>query len=358
MKTPFWKKIQLEKRKQRIIKVGFLLLLLLLSVLVITILKVLVKNLTVPSESKKCWTEKMDMSRTNRVNIVFDIEPLLVFSFEKKEKEGTILLIPEDYYFKKGTEVYRLGSFFELGEMKDGCGGRFLKKTIEDFLAVPIDRYIKVRSGKWEALPAGRQVGSGKEVEVFVKKIQSWGWFFRFLGNYKKFGENFETDFSLLEIFRLWWQAKDLRWEKVAFQTLEGSSVVVEDKLPDGTKVKTVDQNLLPEKISKLFGDSQIEGEGIKIEVLNTTQKPGLGQKVGLVVNNLGGDLIHIGNWPEALKTTQIWVINKKVKDSYTCQRLAEVFGAEVFLKPEIEEARGDLLILLGEDYAKKILRY
>ena len=306
----------------------------------------LTQELNMPWELKYCWARKTRIGDANRVNIVFDNEALLVFSVDKKEKKALVLLIPEDFYFKKETEVYRLGSFFELGEMRDGCGGRFLKKTLENFLAVPIDRYVKteIRNSEFEI----RNIGEAREI---VSKIQSWRWFFSFLANFREVKKSFETDLSLLEIFKLWWRIRNLRSDRISLRNLREGMVTLDYQLLDGTKVKTVDIDLLYGEVSELFRDSQIEGEKLKVEVLNTTKKQGLGQKAGLLVTHLGADLAHVGNWPETFRKTQIWLVKKKDRDSYTVKRLAEVFRAEVFVKPEIEEVRGDVVILLGEDF-------
>lgn len=379
-KAPLWKRIQLERKRKKAVELGLLLFLILFFALAGKVTRVLIRYITTPLEDKKCWVKKSDVDKTNRVNIAFDSEPLLIFSFDKKEKEISVLLIPQDFYFKKETEVCRAGSFFELGEMKDGCGGKFLKRMLADFLAVPIDRYIKteIRNSKFDLEPehrvpehhkpeqvrymagvrytAGVRYGAGIQniegVREVIKKIQSWKWFLEFLVNFREVRKNFETDISLLEVFKLWRGVRKIRIDRIFLQDLEKSSAALDERLLDGTAVKTVDSSLLYEKVSSFFKDSRMEGEKIKVEVLNSTREQGLGQKAGLLVTHLGADLIRVGNWPEPLAETQIWLLKESDRNSYTVQRLVEVFEAEVFVKPEIEEARGDLQLLLGEDYS------
>lgn len=364
-KALLWEKAQLEKKRKKAVKVSLLFLLFLFTALTVTVIRVGVKNLTTPLEKKECWTRKTNISQANRVNIVFDNELLAVFSLDKREKKASILVIPEDFYLKEGGEVYRLGSFFELGEIRDGCGGRFLRQRLEDFLAVPIDRYVKIPNTKYHPEPerssvqgspeselcsSSGQIPNIAEVRDFIKETQGLRWFLRFLLNFKAVKKSLETDLSFFEIFKLWWQIKDLRFDKISFDSLKKGELTLDYELLDGTKAEVVDSNLLHEEISSLFRDSQIEEEKIKVEVLNTTLKQGLGQKAGLLITHMGADLVHVGNWPETLEKTQIWLIKKEDRRSSTLKRIAEVFEAEVFMKPEVEEARGDLLILLGED--------
>lgn len=345
-KVPLWEKIQLEKKRKKATQLGLIFFLLLFFVLFGKVIRSSVRNLTVPLESGKCLIKRTDLDKANRVNIVFDGEFLLVFSLDKRGEQVSILLVPEDFYIKKETEVYRMGSFFELGEMRDGCGGKFLKRALTDFLAVPVDRYIKMGNEKWE-------MGNEEEARGVIKKIQSWKWFLGFLVNFREIKKGFKTDLSLFEVFKLWRGVRRVRFDRIFLRDLEKRTVALDDRLLDGTVVKTVDSSLLHEEISSFFKDSRAEKEGIKVEILNATREQGLGQKAGLLVTHFGTDLIRVGNWPEPLGKTQIWLLRKRDKNFYTVQRLAEVFGAEVFVKPEIEEARGDIRLLLGENYSE-----
>lgn len=344
-KIPLWKKIQEGKRKKKTLQAGLLFFLILFSVLGFKSLKLLVTKAGSPLENQKCFTLRTDLRKTNRVNILFDEEPLLIVSFDRAEKTVSALGIPEDFYLKKGTEVYRLGSFFELGEMRDGCGGRFLKKELLRFLALPIDRYFKKTSGK------DRPIKNQEELKAEIKKIQSWQWFLESaLSSGRKKG-GFQTDLSPAETLRLWWELRKVRADKIFFRSLSRGIALKEDQLVDGTRIEVIAADLFFEEVAGFLKDSLLKQEGIEVAVFNTTSAPGLGQRGGCLVAHLGAELAHIGNWPERMEKSQIWVLNQAAAPSATLKRLADVFQAEVVAKPRVAEPRGELMILLGEDW-------
>lgn len=345
-KIPLWKRTQEEKKKKKALQLSGLLFLTLFSALGFKSLNFLAARINLSLENQKCFIERTDLKKANRVNIVFDGEPLLIASFDQAEQTISALAIPKDFYLKKETEVYRLGSFFELGEMRDGCGGRFLKRELLRFLSLPIDRYVKISGDGWS-------VSSQEEMEAGIKKIQGWEWFLKSVVNFRGMREGFETDLSPLEIFKLWRQLKGTREDKIFFRSLSREIALEEDQLVDGTKIEVIASDLFFEEAAGFFKDSFLKQEGVEVAVFNTTSSPGLGQKGSRLVVYLGAELTHVGNWPEKMEKTQIWVVEKEVAFSRTLKRLADVFQAEVVTDPEVAEPRGELMILLGQDWQR-----
>lgn len=343
-KVPLWKKIQEEKKKKKTLQFSGLLFLTLFLALGFKSLKFLAVRASSPLEDQECFVRRTSLEKANRVNIIFDEEPLLIVSFDRAEKTISVLGIPKDFYLKKETEVYRLGSFFELGEMRDGCGGRFLKRELLRFLALPIDRYVKIAGDGWS-------VNDQEKMGAKIKKIQSWEWFLRSVVNFRGAKEELETDLSPLEVFGLWRQLREVREDKMFFRSLSRGIALEKDRLVDGTKIEVIAGDLFFEETAGFFKDSFLTQEGIEVAVFNTTRSPGLGQKGGSLVAHLGAELTHVGNWPEEMKTTQIWVVKKETAFSRTLKRLADVFQAEVIADPEVAEPRGELMILLGQDW-------
>lgn len=330
---PLWKRIQKKKKKRRVLAFLFAFLVFWSLSLFFYSSKNFFHFLTTPLEPKKCHSFRT--SNANRVNILFDYGDLILFSLDKEKGEIAGMIIPGNLYRRRNKEIYRLGAFFELGRMKDGCGGRFLKREIEALFLLPVDRYIHTENffftqENWK--------------EGFVR-VRSWFWPLWFAKNVF-LPQKIVTDLSFWEILKLWWRAKSVRKDKFSLFTLKKVSFPY--LLPDGTKIEIVDLEKIPPSLGGRFRDGKIEKERMAVAVFNTTQKRGEAQRAGRLIQNLGGNLVHIGNWPIDLGENQIWVGSKKERGVYTTKRLAEIFRAKILVR-ETEERRGDILLLLGE---------
>ena len=335
-KTPFWKKIKKEKERKKLL-VFTVFFLSFFSLLFLTrILKNFARTLTTPLEPKECFASKTSISSANRIYFLLDFGNLLLISFDKEKKEIEGILLPGNFYLQKEGEVYRLGAFFELGKMKSNCGGRFLKREIEGLLSLPVDRYLKFKETETPSL---------EDFEEIFLKIKSYSFPFLFFKNFflKK---KIETDLSFWEILQVWWQVRKVRRDKVWFFVPKNISFSY--LLPDRTKIEVVDRQKILGKLQGRFEDEKMKKERVEVAVLNTTGKRGKAKEAGKMIENLGGNLVHIGNYPLNLKENQIWIREARYRNMYTTRRLGEIFQAQVFLKKNLEE-RGEVLLLLGE---------
>jgi hypothetical protein len=343
---PLWKKEQLREKKKRLIALGYFSLALLLGISGIRLQRKFFKILTTPLD-QNCWVQKTNSKNINRINIVLESEAIVLASLDQSDQTVSFLEVPEDLCLKldESDEFNQLGKAFELGEENFGCGGRVLATTMQELLGLPIDGYIKI-------INLGFYLQSREDARLFVDRLQSLGWALKPRATLDLL-KSLKTNFSFWEIGKFWWQLRKIRFNKIFFWDLKNDKVFTEAVPVSGGQGRMADQILLDEMVKEYFFDSKVKFEALAVEVLNGTDRAGLGKRVGRFITNLGADLVNVGNFDRKIKKTKIFVIKRQLKDSYTVVRLANFFDAEVEIK-EWEQARGDLAVVIGADYSNK----
>lgn len=95
---------------------------------------------------------------------------------------------------------------------------------------------------------------------------------------------------------------------------------------------------------AKWFQDPQILEENLKIEITNTTNVSGLGNRLGKEISNIGSNVVLITSSPNSVKESKIYY----KEDSYTVRKLSKLLNIPTE-KKEIS-AISDILIEIGED--------
>lgn len=340
MRLPRWKREQKMRRRQKVLLfLRPILLLIFLSVLSLVCLLFIRqwRSSALPSES--------------RATIVFGTEPVIVASFDS-QKELTLLLIPAETYLEvtRGFGSYRVGAVWQLGELDPpaGGGGELLKETTQEFLGGPIDGWIGAVGDKWQI------TGSEKETLALKNNLTSWK---ILLKPKESLGilRNLQTNLTIFDLVKLWFWAKNTRFDKIHFVDLEQTSALSTLILADGSTAKTFDQALLDAVSQGLFKDSQISNEHVLIEVLNGTDKPGFGQRVSRLITNLGGEVVSVANSPQKVSESQIKA-EAGVLQTFTSRRLGQIFNC-VILAEKPKDSRADLQIIVGEEYWRKLFQ-
>ena len=149
-----------------------------------------------------------------------------------------------------------------------------------------------------------------------------------------------------------------MRSDKVKSIALAETNVLKKESLADGSEVLVTEFFRLDELVKKYFADSRIKKEGIKIEILNATDYPGLANQLARLVTNMGGEVISVANSsinpPADGLTSSIQYQEKELKKNYTLQKLERILGVKAEIG-EMAESRADLVILVGEDYRERI---
>jgi len=168
-------------------------------------------------------------------------------------------------------------------------------------------------------------------IDAVVKKtssIDSSNVFFRV---FNLFPQTFTTDSkpTFIDVFRLMIFAKSVPEDSISEATIDTSS-----------------NDLLKQQIlSPLVLDKSIVDEKKTIEIINSTEIPGLGARLAIILNNIGGNIILVVTSEKPQKESQIIYYNK---DSYTVDRISSILGFRKFKKEG--KAIADVIITIGED--------
>lgn len=253
----------------------------------------------------------------SRVNLILDAQDVYFISFDPGEEMLLVVSVSGETYVEAtfGFGSYPFGAVYDLGEIEK-IGGRLLVSTAQEFFATPIDAWIKSRDEKLA-------MNNGESVKEEIVNL-TW--------------EASKTNLTFWDKLRLWWQIKQVRFDKVKVFNLN-------------------EADLNPEKIDQVLGPFLMEGkikeEMFKIEILNSTDKVGLGARISRFINNLGGEVINVGN-QEGILPTCVILVRKGEAGSFTPQRLKKVFSCEI-KESESWESRGDLVFIIGNDYWERL---
>ena len=277
-----------------------------------------------------------------KINVVIDGDPLLVASFDPNDKTIKILAIPASTYTQVagGYGWYPIGSAYGLGELENPpAGGIILLRTASAFLAAPVDYYIKFKGNfKTDAATVKQYKDklSGIELLPLVFKAPSW------------LKKNTDTNLTLLELYRLWWQSRSVRFTDNNYLDVK-AEILEELLLPDESRGYTPKQDQLDLLATKVFEDSKIQAEGLSIEILNSTGKEGLAGNSQRLLENIGANVVNVGNYETTLEKSILVVNDAKTRGSYTVKRLSNALKLTV-KEAIFEQATADLTIILGQD--------
>lgn len=269
----------------------------------------------------------------SRLNFVFVDREIELVSYDPPSAELTVLLIPSETLLEttRGYRIYRLEAIQALGDLEKKPG--LLMETLQENLAVPIDGWVETGDKEQRTEDRKGEILGQLAGQVFGKKV---------------------TNLSRWDLFRLWWQVRGLRFDKVKTVDLRQTGVLVSTTLPDSTPAWKIETNKFDLLIrnQKLFLESEIRKEKLNIEVLNGTSHPGLADRGSRIISNLGGTVVWVGN--SERQYTQCEVRSgKDGKKSYTVIKITKIFNCD--WKERNEEGKADVAIILGESYWQKL---
>src|SRR3989338_6600136 len=104
-------------------------------------------------------------------------------------------------------------------------------------------------------------------------------------------------------------------------------------------------------KINDLFRDNEIINEKITIEVVNSSNVSGAGNKLAQMLKNMGCNVIAIRTSEDSMSSKMIVRIDK---DSYTAKKLKNYLSMPVEQRNEVSVS--DITIVIGQDYASEFI--
>lgn len=142
----------------------------------------------------------------------------------------------------------------------------------------------------------------------------------------KFIGRGIENDLSIIDIIKLNLATRTISGDKVE----EASVSVNDDEL----------ENIKP----VWFVDPEIEKEGLKIEITNSTEVSGLGRAYADLVTNMGGNVVLVNSAQEEIEKSVIYYSN----DSYSVDKLSKLLD----IPKENKELNSvsDIIIVIGKD--------
>ncbi|MBM4402026.1 MAG: LytR C-terminal domain-containing protein [Candidatus Cloacimonetes bacterium] len=274
--------------------------------------------------------------------------------------EGTLrfFVIPLEILVETEKGTYPAKKLFALGAtLNPPAETGFLIDSMQGFLAVPLDGYISLRSNS--RLPpslklrrAGKTQNSKLEGEVvdFHQQLKSPKIIFQIPQILQFAKADLKTNLSAGQSFRLLWQVRKVRFDKLSVTALP-EHILSSERINTDEDVLVVNEKLLDEVITEIFAEPGIITERIKVSVKNGTKTPGLATKAARFLKNLGTGVIEIGNAEtQDCEKTQI-LDYTGVPTSRTLQRLEDVFGVESERIEVFEARRADVEIVVGEDF-------
>lgn len=100
--------------------------------------------------------------------------------------------------------------------------------------------------------------------------------------------------------------------------------------------------------VSTFFVDPQISNENLSIEVVNSTNVSGLGNRLANYVSNMGGNVILVSTGDEK-KESEI----DYTKDSYAVDKLSSILNFKTVKMQK--KSLSDVIITIGDDSLKKL---
>jgi hypothetical protein len=351
-KTTKWRQYQQKRATFKRLSLAFVCLGILLVIIFVGFVFSFFRSISSPMTNREnigATTRLYQWDGQSTLNIVVKTNSVYALSYHPPEKELVILKFPDDTYVtlpqKYGSWPTR--SVYQLGQAEQPpIGAQLLKTTIEMNLGVPVDGFIYFDSDEEFLTTIKNLRKNPMESATFIKSI--------------------ESDLSPLELGKLVWGWWGVRLDKIKMVDLGTSQITESILLPDGSRALGMNKALIDQLMQREFVDSRVSDEGLSVSIYNSTDVPGLAEKAARIVTNLGGRVIYQGNTKEKHEKSLIFSKSQNDK-SYTKLRLGQIFAQHCLVKPSFWSKndtcsldktkevidRGDVTIILGEDYGK-----
>ncbi len=264
-------------------------------------------------------------SSSERFNLVVTSPEKTAFlSLDPDSKKATIIDFPTDLYITDvahGYGQYPLSKVYEVGEL-DKRGGTVLSDTVSTYLGVPVNGYIRL---------------AGFSPQNLKASIVSPGFIL-----------NPNSNVNLWDRFLLAKEFFNLRFDRI--KTIGLSKRTEPLMLADGSTVKVFLEEDLDNILGGVFAEEPILKEGMRVQIINTTETPGLGNAFARIISSIGAVVIDVTTSEQNFAGCKIEASEKMLK-SKTVSRISEIMGCQT--KKNDDTGRADVIVYLGQDQAK-----
>lgn len=283
---------------------------------------------------KDVWNDFFEnpLVRGEKINFVgLTEEKIYLISFIPEEKSWVFLSLPNSVYLDTVYNYgkYKVGTLLKLGEIEKR-GEKILQESIKENWAFPTDGYLVFSESN---------LNSKKEV------------FKNFLTALRNKNKN---NFSLVERIFLVWQINKVKDKDFIFLDGEKTGFLKEFSLPDGSKGFEIDKEKFLKFVSQYFKDFKLIEENLAIAVWNGTSHQGLAEGRAKIIEMLGGRIVEVANSSAQIKESCLLLTSEGNKKKYTTQKLLKIFNCQ-WQKKEDNDIRKDIILIVGENYWKKL---
>ncbi len=267
--------------------------------------------------TKKSTTIKADTSLKTFFLYAFIVILIILVSLSIK----AFLVIKQNRFDGKKINI----SVSKNNQVKAIVGIDDTKKTIS---ILKINDYIKDKTSISESIGLFTDANIESTSDLSVKKIDSL-----FIKSAFKL-DGVKTNLTIFDSLWLFLLSKNV-----------SSNSIKEHELNISKPERGVD-----DKIIDLFSDKNILEESLSVQIVNATNELGLGRKFERIIVNMGGNVVSITSARVKQPKSKIMYFGDS---SYTVQKLENILN---FKSEKVEDKSvGDIVIIIGEDYKKKI---
>jgi len=274
---------------------------------------------------------------SNRVNVVVATSPVTVWSWNTNDNTFIVLSIPSDDVIDAlyGYGNYSLEALWRLGFI-DKKSGLLLSDSLSDTLGLPITSYIGTKSQELlnvsDPLMYGRQLFSLSNVFSFMSA-----------------GYQSNMPMGLFVAFSRALGAA--RPDKIQSIDIGNLGAVSEESLPDGTIRNILSPDFLDHTLGNVFENDAFRAEDLSVALYNTTDVPAVGNRAARLLTNAGILVVTVGNDQKPLNRCEL-IGSATPLSSKTAAYIISVFNCKKIVSQE--SARADLIVRLGNDFAKR----
>ncbi len=147
-----------------------------------------------------------------------------------------------------------------------------------------------------------------------------------------------------IDYWRLW---RFLKNRELVWQMTDLSIFAEKKTLPDGSQLLVIDPGRVEEEIGGFFTDPLVKNEDLAVSIFNTGDITGLAQRMGEIINNMGGRVVEVGDKDfEGSHYCLLFIRRSELMKTVTVRRLEKNFGCEIKLADQV---RGDIQLFVGD---------
>lgn len=165
-------------------------------------------------------------------------------------------------------------------------------------------------------------------------------------GNYKN--KLLATNLTQGDLFRLWWQVKNLSANDLKFADF---SSFYEEVIDRGGRVKVFDGESMHKEVTPFFISAKIQSAGARLKVVNGSGVANAGRLASLILESQGFLVSRVETADKTINRCQLDVGEKDEISRY----LASIVNCDIVLSPKKGEESENTLII-GRDFASLYL--